>query len=351
MIIGVNTLLPTDIGGINGVYAGHDERYFRCLLNALRALQTENEFVLFCDDTNQDQYEGWIRVNLSKSTGLFAGLRSGTSIESAAAKAKVDVLLTPLAGASTGGSLPQVLYANDLLPWEPEGEARRTLNVKAEKRACAAAKSVVVTSEYLRRKCLDLFEVPLNKVLVAPPGVDPIFQTEQSTVVEAPYMCIFCDDRAARGADRLFEALGLLEKEFDHTFVIVGPGFQGEPDDWGPRFVRIERLPDATLAGLYQHADVFIYAGMHDGCCVRVLEALAAGVPVVAQRNGAMHEHAADAPIYYNNSTAVNLVQCVRRAVGSDSATRAARIQAGRSLMPRFSWEKAAWKLLTALSK
>lgn len=354
MIVGVNTLMPEDAGGVAGVYTGHDDRYFRNLLWALRSLQTETEFVLFCDEENHAAYEGWLRANVGERGSLLSGLRGGGALDAAAAKAKVDVIWTPLAGASVG-SVPQVLYATDFLPWEPDageaGPVRKSANAKAEKKACASAKSLVVSSEYLRRKALEMFDMPLNKVVVAPPGVDPAFQSANDTVVEPPYLVLYCDARASRDLPKLHEALEHLEKDYPHNFVVAGPGFAEEPGDWGPRYVRIERLPDSTLSGLYQHASAFIYPGLYDGCCVRVLEALCAGVPVVAPRSGALPEHCADGPIYYSLTSAASLVQSVRRAIELDPQARAARIHAGRSVLPKFSWEKSAWKLLTALSK
>lgn len=353
MIVGVNTLMPEDAGGFHGVYAGNDERYFRSMLVALRALQTETEFVLFCDEQNHASYEGWLRANLGGQASLFSGLRGGSALEAAAAKAKVDVLLTPLAGAVVG-SVPQVLYATDFLPWEPDpdtGPVRKGANLKPEKKACAAAKALVVSSEYLRRKALDLFEMPLNKVSVATAGVDPAFQKENDTVIEPPYIVVYCDARSGRAVDKLHEALGQLEKDYPHNFVIAGPGFAGEPGDWGPRYIRIERLPDSALAGLYQHAGCFLYPGLFDGCAVRILEALSAGVPVVAPRTGALHELCADGPIYYSPNSGVAIVQSVRRALELEPGQRAARIHAGRSPLPKYSWEKSAWKLLTVLSK
>lgn len=353
MIVGVNTLMPEDAGGLSGVYTGNDSRWFRSLLFALRGLQTETEFVLFCDESNAAKYQGWVRADIGGQGSLFSGLRGGGALEAAAAKAKVDVIWTPLAGASVG-PIPQVLFATDFLPWESDGDAgpvRKGANLKAEKKACQQAKSLVVSSEYLRRKALDIFEMPLNKVFVVGPGVDSAFLGAHDTMVELPYMVIYCDARISRGVERFFEALEMLEKEYPHNFVIAGPGFAGEPPNWGDRYVRIEHLPDTALCGLYQHASVFIYPGMFDGCCVRVLEALSAGVPVVAPRGGALPEHCGDGPIYYNHTSAISLVQCVRRAVDLDPQARAARVHAGRSVLPKFSWEKSAWKLLTALSK
>lgn len=353
MIVGVNTVMPEDAGGMAGSYSGHDNRWFRCLLNALRGLQTETEFVLFCDETTHAAYQGWSCVDIGGQSSLFSGLRGGGAVEAAAAKVKADVIWTPLAGASVG-AIPQLLYATDFLPWEPDGEAgpvRRGANLKAERKACQAARGLVVSSEYLRRKALEMFEMPLNKVFVAPPGVEAAFHGEHDSVIEPPYMVIYCDARVSRGVDRLFEGLEQLERDYPHNFVVAGPGFAEEPTNWGDRYVRIEYLPDSALCGLYQHASVFICPGLFDGCCVRVLEALSAGVPVVAPRSGALPEHCADGPIYYNHTSAVSLVQSVRRAIELDPQARAARIHAGRSVLPKFSWEKSAWKLLTALSK
>ena len=52
---------------------------------------------------------------------------------------------------------------------------------------------------------------------------------------------------------------------------------------------------DATVAAAFASADVLIVASEHEGFCVPVVEAMAAGLPVVAYDQGAVPEVLGDA--------------------------------------------------------
>jgi glycosyltransferase involved in cell wall biosynthesis len=55
------------------------------------------------------------------------------------------------------------------------------------------------------------------------------------------------------------------------------------------------QLTDAELAAVYRRADLFVTASMHEGLCIPVLEAMAAGVPVVGRSVGALPDTVGDA--------------------------------------------------------
>jgi glycosyltransferase involved in cell wall biosynthesis len=57
-----------------------------------------------------------------------------------------------------------------------------------------------------------------------------------------------------------------------------------------PRVWFTGAIADPELAELYRRADVFVTASSHEGFCVPIVEAMAAGVPVVASRAGALVE-------------------------------------------------------------
>lgn len=351
MIVGVKTTATLTPHGGN-----HEARYLRKVMDAIRTVQTDTRFVIFTHDANHDAYSDWLRVKLNdRGSGFGSFLPGRSEVEVAAKKAQVEVLLSPLANAEPGIRLPQVFYTLDLIPWEaPEFVAPgdHPANLRTVRKACSQARALVVPSEFLRRRCLELFEAPLNKVLVAPPGLDPVFQRPNDTFVDKPYILIISDALTARSMLTLRDALEQVAKEFPYTFVIAGAGSSAEPEDWGIQAVRIEECPDNHLAGLYQNSEAMLYPAQYDGGGQRPLEALYAGTLVVCPRSGAIPEVAKDAPLYYNPESTGSLVQTLRRALTLDPVERANRIKQGQQCCSNYTtWEKAGWKLLTAFKR
>ncbi|MBI2434151.1 MAG: glycosyltransferase [Candidatus Hydrogenedentes bacterium] len=333
---------------------GHEERYLRRVMTTARKVQQDTEFIVLTHEGNHDSFEGWERVLVHEGGGMLTSLRGGSAIERAARQAKADVLLTAIDTATAGPPLPQVLYALDFAPWETvpgEPPGHKVPDTKVIKKAAASALTVIAPSEYLRRRCLELFETPLDRVMVAHPGVEHVFQEPHGTMVGQPYLVAMTASLTGSSLDRVLETLDQLTKEIPHTFVIVGRSGAPEPDDWGPRVVRIEHLPDNHLAGLYQNGEAFLYAGLFDGSAVRVLEALHAGIPVVAPNSGAIPELAGKHPIYYNPASTATMIQGMRRALDEDKKARIERIRLTRSATSRYNWEKCAWRFLSALKR
>lgn len=353
MLVGVNTIGAVPERSANRP-GSHVDRYLRRTLQAIRSQQDETQLLLFTCPENHDSYEGWDRELLDESQGGFSLFRGGSALENGARKAKVDLLLTPLDNTPAGLGLPYVLYVPDLYDFELEAAKpgfKKSAQLKHARKICAQAQALVTPSEFLRRRCLEYLEAPLNKVIVAMPGVDDTFRHTFDTVVAKPYVVLFSDGLTAALVPLLTEALAQIAQEYPHTFVIAGPGNNAEPEDWGPRFVRIEQMPDNHLAGLYQNADVWIYAGLHDACGIRILEALRAGVPVLAPKTGALHEIVGDAPLYYNPTSPISLVQGIRRLLNDDEARRADRVHIGQKASLGYDWERTAWKMLTAFKR
>jgi glycosyltransferase involved in cell wall biosynthesis len=111
--------------------------------------------------------------------------------------------------------------------------------------------------------------------------------------------------------------------------------------------VRIEQCPDSHLAGLYREAKFFLYPGPDDGSGLRVLEALAAGVPVLAAGSRGVMEVAGDAPIYFNGESLDAFFQSLKRVLSEEPQLRKKRIHTGTQIAARFAWDKSMWKVLT----
>ncbi|HNR31830.1 MAG TPA: glycosyltransferase [Candidatus Hydrogenedentes bacterium] len=331
---------------------GDEERYMRRLLATLRRMQDQARLFLFTSEEQHGSYEGWMRVAIGKvggGRGGIAGLLGvGGPLARAAKKAGVNALFAPLAAAPVNPPLPLWLYIVDVRPWEPGGD--RADDLKQAKRVCAEARGIVAPSEHTRRRCLELFDVPLDKVVVAPPGVDAVFADPSETIVEKPYLMIVGDTCKTHNYPLVFKGLAQIQKERLHTLVVTGTACNAEPTDWGPRGVRIEKCPDAQLAGLYQNAEAVIFATLHDGSGQRILEALRAGGVAVAPNLDAIPEVAGDYVLFYNHESVESFVRAVRRGLQEGPSNLDQRRRASKRAA-EFSWEKCAWKALSAFKR
>ncbi|MBI1321434.1 MAG: glycosyltransferase [Candidatus Hydrogenedens sp.] len=350
MLVGVKTIPTAFPGG-----GDHNARYLDQVMRAIRTVQTDTRFVIFTTPENHDAYEGWMRVPVQGGgSSLMGMLGRGDGLDGPIKQAKIDLLMSPMVDPYLGRSVPQALYGLDIAPWERGGEPDAEWGhapIKVVRRASQQARSIIVPSEYLRRRCLELFGTPLNKCVVVGTGVSQGLKVEERSIVEPPYLCLLVDGLAAPVLDKVHKVIELFEKEYEHTIVLLGPARTGQPDVWSDRVVRIEQCPDSQLAGLYQHASLFWYPGLYDGSGLRVIEALTAGVPVVCARSGAIHEMVGDTPVYYNAENADSMLQALRRVVESDKEFRRTRINFGRQAVTRYDWNDVAWKFLSAFKR
>ncbi|HOZ47531.1 MAG TPA: glycosyltransferase family 1 protein [Candidatus Hydrogenedentes bacterium] len=349
MLVGVNTLT------IKPGFGGGEEHYLRHVLSSIRVLQPEIRFVVFTDADNHDSFEGWERVGVgggSIDLGRLPGLDS--QLERAAKRAGVDILFTPLRTALPKSSVPQVLFATDLLFVEPDFMPRRRREgafIREVKRTCQQAVGVIAPSKFVQRRFLELLDLSLDKVTVAPLGVDPVFGQPFDCIAEQPYVLSVGATHRFRNLPKLLEALQRLKDEIPHTLVVVGQAGDAEPHSWGARVVRVDRCPVAHLAGLYQHCDVFVSASLYEGSGVTVLEAMCSGAAVASSRVGGIPEVAGDIPVYFNPENVGAIAGAIRRLTEENETNHGRRVRFGRQLAAQYTWEQCAWKTISAFRR
>jgi alpha-1,3-rhamnosyl/mannosyltransferase len=115
----------------------------------------------------------------------------------------------------------------------------------------------------------------------------------------------------------------------------------------GDRVARLGYVDPATRDGLLRGAAVFAFPSLYEGFGFPPLEAMAAGVPVVATRAGAVPEVLGDAACLVPPRDHVALAEALALVL-TDEAVRAGLVAAGRTRTAGFSWEACALGL-TAL--
>ncbi len=102
-------------------------------------------------------------------------------------------------------------------------------------------------------------------------------------------------------------------------------------------------LSDAELHEWYRSADALAFPSIKEGWGLVVLEAMAADLPVVSSDIAVLREYLTpdESAVMTQVADAMSLAEGMRRVV-TDGALRETLVRGGRSVVPAFSWQRAA---------
>ncbi|HET6686693.1 MAG TPA: MSMEG_0565 family glycosyltransferase [Jiangellaceae bacterium] len=163
-----------------------------------------------------------------------------------------------------------------------------------------------------------------------------------------------------KGSVVLFRALAILARQIHPTPALVVVGGHSFQDYGSYRDEALAMLPelglevgrdvilagtvsDAALHEYYRSADALAFPSVKEGWGLVVLEAMTADLPVVASDIPVLHEYLTDheTAVLTHAGDPQSLADGLFEVV-TDGALRERLIEGGRSLVPRFSWERAA---------
>jgi glycosyltransferase involved in cell wall biosynthesis len=115
----------------------------------------------------------------------------------------------------------------------------------------------------------------------------------------------------------------------------------GDVVQLGPALRRLGRVPASDLQALYAGATVFAFPSRHEGFGLPVLEAMAAGAPVVASDIPSLSEVTGGAAVLVGPGDVGAWVAALESLL-EDQSRRAELAEAGRRRAREFSWEAMA---------
>jgi glycosyltransferase involved in cell wall biosynthesis len=255
-----------------------------------------------------------------------------------AAAARADVLHHPLPALALRARCPQVVTLHDLaferLPEQFSPGFRRWAS-RAHRHAARGAEAVVCVSQTTRRDARARWGLDDARILVAPHGPG---QQLAVTRTDAPEHFLYIGDDEPR------KNLGLLLDAYARYRAAAGPGalalvLAGRAANRGRPGVRSEPRPD--LAALLGAAAALVHPALHEGFGLTALEAMGAGVPVIAARSPGLAETCADAARYIDPYDAADLADALGE-VATDGALRDALARRGTARAAAFSWAASA---------
>jgi len=119
--------------------------------------------------------------------------------------------------------------------------------------------------------------------------------------------------------------------------------------DWSG-VLRLGFVPDEDLVKIYNLADVYVQPSLYEGFGLPVLEANAAGIPVVSSKIQALVEIAEDAVLFANPESPEDFAEKIKLLL-NDSKLKNELIQKGSENAKKYSWKKTANETYKIYSK
>lgn len=203
-------------------------------------------------------------------------------------------------------------------------------------------------SRFVAGEVMDHFGIGADRVLVVPPGIETAARAPRPSPASPPYVLAMGTVEPRKDLPGLVRAFDMVaDGDSELELWIAGPAGWGESQlsdavskaRHRDRIKRLGWIGDRgdVLAG----ASVLAYPSLYEGFGFPPLEAMAAGVPVVATTAGSIPEVAGDAALLVTPGDAGALADAISSVVG-DEALRAGLIERGLERARGFSWEASA---------
>ena len=311
---------------MEGLTRAHpEERFFYCYRphrflrswrgglpgNARRALLTEGPGIL---------YSAWRRA------GLFHGLNQRL----------------PAVGCSR-----MVVTFHDLFVLSGEyatAEFRARLAAQA-RRAAARADLILTVSAFTKSQVTELLGVEPARVRVVHHGVRLPPSTAAHRNVERERVIFHVGAiQKRKNIARLVEAFEAVDASW--KLVLAGSNGYGSEEILAriasssarDRVLVTGYIPTVELANWYARASIFAFPSLDEGFGMPVLEAMAAGVPVLTSNRSALPEVAGDAALLVNPEDTDDMTEALRK-LTTEGQLRSKLAAAGRAQAAMFSWE------------
>ena len=221
------------------------------------------------------------------------------------------------------------------------------------KHAAAQADQIIAVSQFTANQVTGLLGVEPSRVTVIPHGVRAL------ALPSLP-------------REKIILHVGAIQRR--KNLVRLVNAFATVPQDWrlvlaGSAGFRAQETLDAiaaspardriaitgyvhadTLASLYARATLFVFPSLDEGFGMPVLEAMAAGIPVIASSESAVGEIAGNAALLVDPCSQEQITAAVRELV-NDPGRRDELIAKGIERASRFTWSEAATRTLSVYAQ
>lgn len=220
------------------------------------------------------------------------------------------------------------------------------------------ASAIVCPSTSTKQDLTELYKIDEHKIFVTPLAATPASGTSIVPHLPHPFILSLGTLEPRKNHLSIIEAFEAYRRDHKDPISLViagGPGWKSRPV-----LRAIKRSPFAKevhwtgyitpeqKADLYQRAAVLLFPSFYEGFGLPVLEAMAAGCPVITSNTSSIPELTQDAALLVDPFNVNDLTVALEHILSS-KALRQELITKGIERAKEFSWEETARKTLAVL--
>jgi alpha-1,3-rhamnosyl/mannosyltransferase len=216
------------------------------------------------------------------------------------------------------------------------------------------ADALIAVSDATKRDAVAVLGLPPEKIAVIYSGVPHAYFEVEPALVDAvrrkyslgrPYVLFVGTIEPRKNVDLLLDAFESLSSSIREHYELVLAGPPGWASSTTMRRLQHVRylgyVPEEAMPGLTAGASAFVYPSLYEGFGFPVVQAMAAGVPVITSNGSALAEVAGGAALLVDPRSQSELHHAMSRMLTSEGL-RMALGAAGKAKAERFHWERCA---------
>lgn len=221
------------------------------------------------------------------------------------------------------------------------------------KYALKKARKIIAVSENTKKDLINLYKADSEKIKVVYHGVH-FLNPKIKEKNKKKYILFLGRIEEKKNVQGLIKAFQLLKKKYQipHKLILVGPkGYQaGEilKEIKNNDIVYSDYVPEDKKMLLLKQAEMFVLPSFYEGFGMPVLEAQAAGCPVITSDVSSLPEVAGEGAVLINPKNIEELSGMMRKII-DDNDFKKRLITQGKENIKRFSWGKCAQETLNIL--
>ena len=252
-------------------------------------------------------------------------------------------------------NVKKIVTVHDIIPlYDNDGlSAKQVKRFRSVLDNLHLADVLVSVSQYTKQDLIKYLGIQDHKIIVSQLGVEEGYFAQSSVSRNLPFdinpnqKIIF----SVGGADsrknlKLFPEIIKELKRLGHDIVFIRGGAKMQESDAndikamiGDNFREMGRVSEGELVSLYNNSDVVVVPSKYEGFGLPVLEAMAAGAPVVSSDQSSLPEVGLDSALYFSPDDALNAAHQIAR-IFDEPNLKEEMIARGKARVKELTWQR-----------